>query len=830
MISWLKRLYLSFGLLLFSGATFAANSVMPTSPTFTPPADDLSYTFLNQIFGTVTGVLQGDGGQLLGKMFYWLNAGIVVVGAIWLGYTVFRTVLQSAQEGSFMGQNKNVAILMLRVGLGFAVLLPNPSTGYSLIQDVVMRVVVAGVGLADTTWSAALNYMKEGGSLFTIPKGNDATNDMNGLYGNLFQATQEASKAQANLTGTKIGQKILASEVCMLASNKAAKATQQQTNDGTQTNGNSNFISLYEQAPAKFSMVADEKTNTIYFPGNGNSVPYDVSKAKSDPPVCGSVTGTGGVSAGSVADGSSFQALETLAQDLMPAAKRVQDCIIGNESYCGTNPNQAIADDIFKAYLGYYNLIKPYARVTKDKSNKKATEILNRASHGWILAGRYYWNLYQANEAVTSAKVKNLIPEEDAVLNIDATNIDNFGDDIKLLNQRYAAIAPLAKNKLDEYLKTQNLGQGRADNTSNRESSKALSGVGGLGAALLGGILGKAVYDITNLIYDFVYPSANPMLFLMTVGQSCLQIAGDLWLAGISVIVVLGAVAGICNSTQPGGVLMNNAIQWIKPVAMGIAGLLLVPGMVLAYYVPLYPYVLFTFGAIGWLIMVIEAMVAAPLVAFGLTHPEGHDFLGKAEQAVMLFLGVFLRPVLMVIGLVAAMILSYVAMKLLLASFAGILGDISSWGSWKSQGITSVDISTAAFTAALRSSGIMMIIVYPTLLAMFAMLVYKVVQQCFSLIFVLPDNIMQWIGAPAKQDQTAQMAQQIEGITGSAGKGIGEQVGSAGIGTGEMLGRASTYRKDQDNKDAGTGVNTATGPDKKGGDPTGGAGGAGGVA
>ena len=63
------------------------------------------------------------------------------------------------------------------------------------------------------------------------------------------------------------------------------------------------------------------------------------------------------------------------------------------------------------------------------------------------------------------------------------------------------------------------------------------------------------------------------------------------------------------------------------------------------------PYLLYIFGAIGWMIGVAESLVAAPLVAMGLTHPEGHDLLGKAEQSLMLMLGIFIQTATMLIGL-----------------------------------------------------------------------------------------------------------------------------------------------------------------------------------
>ena len=72
----------------------------------------------------------------------------------------------------------------------------------------------------------------------------------------------------------------------------------------------------------------------------------------------------------------------------------------------------------------------------------------------------------------------------------------------------------------------------------------------------------------------------------------------------------------------------------------------------------------------------IEAMVAAPLVALGITHPDGHDFVGKSTHAVMMLVGLFLRPVLMLIGLFASMILCQVSLSIILYTFSGFVTDL----------------------------------------------------------------------------------------------------------------------------------------------------------
>lgn len=92
-------------------------------------------------------------------------------------------------------------------------------------------------------------------------------------------------------------------------------------------------------------------------------------------------------------------------------------------------------------------------------------------------------------------------------------------------------------------------------------------------------------------------------------------------------------------------------------------------GFLDAYYVPFLPYMMFTFGVVAWFLAVIEAMVAGPIVGLGITHPEGHDAFGKAEASFTILMNVFLRPALMILGYIAGIVLSYVAVYTINAGF-----------------------------------------------------------------------------------------------------------------------------------------------------------------
>ncbi|MFI4962230.1 MAG: type IVB secretion system protein DotA [Legionellales bacterium] len=156
-------------------------------------------------------------------------------------------------------------------------------------------------------------------------------------------------------------------------------------------------------------------------------------------------------------------------------------------------------------------------------------------------------------------------------------------------------------------------------------------------------------------------PGVNPIIALANMGVQYINFSGSLWmmLMGMSVTAVL----------TPFGLAIFMMFIMAMPLILGWLGIMTTIGFTTAYYIPLLPYMIFLFGTIAWLMCVIEAMVAAPIVALGVTHPEGHEAFGKGEQAIMILLNVFLRPAMMIIGYIAAIALSYVGVWVLTAGF-----------------------------------------------------------------------------------------------------------------------------------------------------------------
>ena len=158
---------------------------------------------------------------------------------------------------------------------------------------------------------------------------------------------------------------------------------------------------------------------------------------------------------------------------------------------------------------------------------------------------------------------------------------------------------------------------------------------------------------------------------------------------------------------------------------------------------------------------VIETMVAAPIVALGITHPEGHEAFGKAEQSVMILLNVFLRPSMMIIGYIAAIALSYVSVWIINAGFDNAIGFIQGGDNSGSGGSGSGGYTSWAGTFAFFFS-----------ILMYTMMYLTVVTKAFTLISVLPDKVLRWIGGSPESygSDTAQWGEEAKGKVEKAGE------------------------------------------------------------
>jgi defect-in-organelle-trafficking protein DotA len=301
-------------------------------------------------------------------------------------------------------------------------------------------------------------------------------------------------------------------------------------------------------------------------------------------------------------------------------------------------------------------------------------------------------------------------------------------------------------------------------------------------------------------------PGVNPIVALANMGVMYINFSSNLWLMLLNMAITSAIIPLF-------GLFIFALIALAMPLLLAWIGIMVSVGFTTAYYIPILPYMIFTFGTLAWMISVIEAMVAAPIVALGVTHPDGHDAFGKGEAAIMILMNIFLRPALMIIGYIAAIALCYVGVWLLNAGFDHAISYIqsspsadpnacktSAWGMCKSTWSGSYGSWEKAnvnnsMDAPGSGTGTSMGVYQPTqyndwagiYAYFFSILIYTtmylvIVQKSFTLISMLPDKVLRWIGGTPESigQEASQWGEEVKTKTGEAGKATQDAQGQMG--------------------------------------------------
>lgn len=267
-----------------------------------------------------------------------------------------------------------------------------------------------------------------------------------------------------------------------------------------------------------------------------------------------------------------------------------------------------------------------------------------------------------------------------------------------------------------------------------------------------GGSLFRRVVSFIEPEAVMVAESGNPLLDLANMGFGLINSA-------------LGAMAGLAGAS-----VGNNFVELIPAIGKGldafeaswqvldgivtpVIGILLVAGAVLAYVMPAIPFIRFLFGILGWLLAVVEALLAVTVFcAAHVTRGEGDRLMIEGtRQGWLLLPALILRPVLMLFGLVLGYFLFLAAMGLFNEIWLPRMRDLTEGG-----GLDVID--------------------FVALLVLYVIVAYGIANACFKAIDLLPNAVLDWIGGAARGDEGGEGV--VQTGTGGFGRLAGFRMGT----------------------------------------------------
>ena len=199
-------------------------------------------------------------------------------------------------------------------------------------------------------------------------------------------------------------------------------------------------------------------------------------------------------------------------------------------------------------------------------------------------------------------------------------------------------------------------------------------------------------------------------------------------------------------------------------------------GIMLSVILPTTPFMLWVMGMAGLLVLVIESLVASVLWAVMLMHPSGEGVTSdQSRQGLMILLNLFMRPSLMLMGMVSG-----IFMVDPLVTYVN-------------------DMFFFVFKSTQANSYTMLFITFG-FISVYCTLVLSIIKKTFSMIHVIPDTVLAWIGGNPHNLGMTDAADKGEQMAGTAAQRFGEGAKAMGGSAEQAAARRDAVKAQQSKK------------------------------
>lgn len=640
---------------------------------------DLSRQALIGIFGQVvndplTTGAGGSGDTILAKIFQIGNSALLSVALVLGGYMAFKKVTAAAHDGTVFEQGRGVVHGPIRVLIAISSLAPT-ANGWSISQLLMLWAAsIMGIGTANLATRAATDALVSGQTMVVQP---------------VMPSTVELARSlyQANL--------------CMYSINQGL--------DQAKADGGWVLSSHYVQPRDTATGMVFRSSTYLCGGADVTSSQDNASGVKKD---SGSLFGADiDVSDIKAAHLNGLKAMQGIlwqgASDF--AARVVAKAGNGNVPL----PNAEVT--IQSAAQVYEKVVTSQAATKNSQIAALSSQIASSLQRqGWWALGSWYQTFAQAN-----TKLNIAMAAKAQVLGESLVGDRGVHDLYEKVMIAYTAQSELSGSSSGVGAKPAS----RINETKGSEVEKVMG-------SIMAGPGQRAAVALTNrFLGSSDGLTVNPLIGMKNLGDDVLGLATGA-IAGyaglkFSVAVANGGLLGSVGNMVIGfGKGVDAVISTVEPYLRILILAFMGVGIVLSIYLPMIPFVVWFGAAINWLVVVGEAIIAAPLWA--MTHMSGEgDGLGhRSGHGYIFLLNVMVRPLLMVVGFFMAGVAVAVGGSLLNKTF----------------GIAMANAQFDSMTGMVSALGFIIL---------YCSLCMNLVHRCFNLIVIVPDQVINWVGGHA---------------------------------------------------------------------------------
>ena len=779
---------------------------MPFSPcsnqgTAATVCDDRSVQMLNHIFGDVVNKLALNGdiegvtqtNSILASMFGVFNSAVLVVGSVIITYIAIVGVLSTANDGEVLGKKWSTMWVPIRLAFSVLMLLPT-TTGYSMIQLFVLMIALWGAGAANSTYKAGI-----GTGLFNPEALVRDVNNKKDSYGLASFATSYVSSYYCSKVvnaqyGSSVGLKGPIGLGGSGYDTKTAPAdgtyntiynfkfkdrsSDSNTGGGVSLCGSFSLAYNNQAIPSHLTPSAQQLIGIEKIVNNAKSdVIIDTLIPKLNAWIDGS-NGAGGFSVKADSDQWSNininqfysivnEAEGKISQKVAENAAINANTTVGADGQVSSGPGNAALrqmideitaegwsmaggwfqkvgsyrsklTDIYAAPPGSFESTNLLALGTDDKAQQARTihsAVLKKLS---ILKEAYMGS--DGTKPITAESIESIIPSP-----ADPKDIEPSGMLSKFFNFFNQLVSSMLSTMINSLVGSEPVGGGGA-------IAKAYCGTG----AEVGGSLNrmKCVGDLTKNLQASVQMIDIDMKIISVTLQS-------------TVAITSATPAQYWGDFTP----LRDILEYVfdRIIAPLIAKVIFWMNLIAFYFgvlLPSLPYITFFTVVIGWVLSVIQTALVSPIWMLMHMQPES-SFIGSQRQGYLMLMSMFVRPMLAVIGLFAAILVSDPVINYVTVAFFSMREALVGGG------------GMAASTAQ----------IWQTFwwIGLYAATLLPILYMIFSLPQTMPDEILRWVGGGIG---SLGETNANSGITGAL-----DAYGKRGAGAGEAAAMAANAQK-----------------------------------
>ncbi|MGS4262893.1 DotA/TraY family protein [Serratia marcescens] len=734
-------------------------AAMPFSPCDDATScTDHSVDMLRSIFGPVIDALVtgadpdsvSAASNVIATMMSFFNSGTLIVGTLIVSYVAAMGTINTANDGEAMGRNWSSLWTPVRIVAGGAVLLPTAS-GYSFIQLVVLMFALWGVGFANGTYKTgmAIGVLSPDGVV-------QGVNDPGSFYGL-----------------RDFGKQYLAASYCARAANQiypGAQVSAAPSADKTTTNGGRTEY-LFQ--------IKDRNATTNLGGGEPLCGTVSISQYTAQP-----AKDATGIEAAleqlrAAAQNAKIQAATNLMTDLEAWVNTWPDDISGDWSNVDSAKFNELVNSAETQVAAALMAALSDTTAVKSGFQSLATSL---TSEGWAMSGGWYQRVGEVRgriAAITSESVGSVSAPSLSALPADAAASLLIGSVTTVTE------AISKKSEIKGNYKAPTSGPGDLTSVIPKDAQSDIN-IGSINAdfdAKVSLWINSMMESMVEMATGANTSGTTPLCG--TAGQmggslNRMKCIGDYLTvarAGIGaadVAIKTGAtalrvVAGTLSSVKGVGTgldldkVVTPIWDWVIEVPVKQLAMMATYIEPMAFYfgvfLPSLPYVIFMTVVVGWILAVLQSLIAAPLWAVMHMTPD-RTFVGSQSQGYLLLLSLFARPALAVVGLFAAMLVSDPIIDFIAKGFFAMRGAV----------VTSTG-TVGAISSFLSFAWWFMV---------FGLTLLPVLYMTFGLPQILPDHVLRWIGAGVSDlGETQAVGQMRSGMAHAASSGALPSGGSS---------------------------------------------------